>query len=521
MKAFWAIIRLTCRSAVRTHLFRGLLLLLLGVTFGVPLFVKSDGTAVGMIRITLEYCFSLTAFLLCVSAVWFGGAEITSDVTDARLHMIVSKPVSRTMVFLAKFTGVLLIHGVLLILAAGIIYGLTMYRIHSAELSPREEEVLKHEVLTARKLYKPEFSEDEVNKAAEEMLERMLAEARARGEEMPEEWRYARNDKGQFDRAEILKRMRETYRINRDRIVPGDVHVWKFPGLPEDLDGPVRIRFKIYSSETQSQQGATYGLWGWRYNHPLKDSDTGERGDSDILFFPENEDASFTAFRQTELEIEPREKAGEKKAHSYQCVRSPLKFLGTGQNYEAVPVAFPGPEHRMVRNGTGTLLFQNLDRRHTLFIQRSDGPFLLVPETGFISNYCRAVLAVFLEIAAFASLGTAFSACFSLPMGILLSVSYVIFSAATQFVLQLFTATAVKPHNLLEWISFYAGRGAQYVLIGTDNFSPASMLASGELIEFSVLGSQFLFNTVLKTLPFFLLGLYCYHRRELALAAKE
>ena len=74
MTAFLAIVRLTCRSAFRSNFFRGTILFFIGVTLLMPLIVKSDGTAVSMIKITLEYSLTLAAALLSISAVWLGAS---------------------------------------------------------------------------------------------------------------------------------------------------------------------------------------------------------------------------------------------------------------------------------------------------------------------------------------------------------------------------------------------------------------------------------------------------------------
>ena len=56
MTSFSAIVKLTCRSAVRSHVFQFLLfVLLLGVLL-VPNTIKGDGTAYGYMQVSLEYC---------------------------------------------------------------------------------------------------------------------------------------------------------------------------------------------------------------------------------------------------------------------------------------------------------------------------------------------------------------------------------------------------------------------------------------------------------------------------------
>ena len=54
MTAFLAIVKLTCRSAVRSHIFRLLLILLLLSIFLLPFTLLGDGTPKGEVQIFLQ-----------------------------------------------------------------------------------------------------------------------------------------------------------------------------------------------------------------------------------------------------------------------------------------------------------------------------------------------------------------------------------------------------------------------------------------------------------------------------------
>lgn len=55
MKSYWAIVKLTFRNALRSHIFQLLLLLLLLAVIVIPTTVSGDGTAGGFIRVSLLY----------------------------------------------------------------------------------------------------------------------------------------------------------------------------------------------------------------------------------------------------------------------------------------------------------------------------------------------------------------------------------------------------------------------------------------------------------------------------------
>ena len=70
MTSFLAIVKLTCRSAVRSKVFRFLLLLLLFCSVVVPLTIKGDGTITGEVQILLEYSTGIVGFILSTSIIW-------------------------------------------------------------------------------------------------------------------------------------------------------------------------------------------------------------------------------------------------------------------------------------------------------------------------------------------------------------------------------------------------------------------------------------------------------------------
>ena len=135
MTAFLAIVKLTCRSAVRSHVFRLLLILLLLSIFLLPFTLLGDGTPKGEVQIFLQYCLGFVGFILCLSSVWLACSEVSSDVETAQIHMIVVKPVRRIVVLLGKYTGVVLIHLILLLIAAVAVYAFLSFRLASAEMS--------------------------------------------------------------------------------------------------------------------------------------------------------------------------------------------------------------------------------------------------------------------------------------------------------------------------------------------------------------------------------------------------
>ncbi|MBO5680160.1 MAG: hypothetical protein J6T08_00450 [Lentisphaeria bacterium] len=513
MTAFLAIVRLTCRSAFRSNFFRGTILFFIGVTLLMPLIVKSDGTAVSMIKITLEYSLTLAAALLSISAVWLGASEITADVEDKRLQMVAVKPVARPLIYLAKFTGILAIHALLLLIAAVIIYALTFYRVASMDFAPGEKEQLYAEILTARRIYQPDPAQKNIDQAVEEEIRKHLEVARMQGKDMPDDWKTVRHKTGDFDEQEIRRRLRDRMRLAESAIAPGAYKDWTYSNLPENLDGPVRIRYKTFFELSGNNQDKTHGVWGWKYHFAIPDS--GKTVELPVYFVPDNMALELLTMQTTEFEIAPR---GAPERAQYTCARG---FGKAGQNLITYAAPYPQQDTLMVKDGKGQLRFLSLDKKGKTLYFAGNGPELLVPVTGFFNNYCRTVLVLLFLIMAFAAMGMAFSACFSLASGIFLTLAYLIWGISTRFVLDLFTNTAVAPHNILEKFNYYAGKYIDMLLFDPSSFAAQEKLSSGELVEFSYISAVFVLQIVIKILPVFLVGLWVYSKRELALAGKD
>ncbi len=512
--AFFAIVRLTCRAAFRSHFFPGTVLLFLGAVLLMPLIVKSDGTAVSMIKITLEYSLSLATFLLSISAVWLGASEITADVEDKRLQMVAVKPVSRPVIYLAKFTGIVAIHAILLLIAGIIIYALTFYRVETTDFAPGEREQLDSEILTARRVYQPDSdsNQETIDQKVEERLKLGLETARKQGKDLPDDWKTVRTKTGEFDEEEIRRRLRESIRLEEAAIHPGEWKSWTYSGLPENLDGPLRIRYKMFFETSRDEQGKTHGVFGWRYYFIAPD--TKQEIPLPVYFVPKNMAFELLTMQTTELEIEPL----GKEPQNYSCASG---FAVKNGDLEIYPAPYPKADTLMVKDGKAKLYYLSLDKKKRTVYFTGEGPELLVPVAGFFHNFCRTLFVHLLLIMSFAAMGTAFSACFSLATGIFLTLAYLIWGVSTRFVLDIFTNTAVAPHTFFEKVNYYGGKYIDYLLFDPSAFAVQEKLSSGELVEFSYMTGVFFIQFLVKILPIFLLGLWIYSKRELALAGKE
>ena len=376
MTAFLAIVKLTIRSAVRSHIFRLLLILLLLSVFLLPFTLLGDGTPKGDVQIFLQYCLGFAGFILYLSSVWLACSEVSSDVETAQIHMIAVKPVHRAIVLLGKYTGVVLIHLALLLIAAAAVYGFLSFRLASSELSEQDRMMLDEQVLTARALYRP--VRPDFNAMAQQELDRRIAAAKEHGQDV---FQYQDDQGRQEAFLEIRKELIATYGL----VSEDDTVFWTFEGLPKDLtdDDVVFLRYTVYVNRYYTQdQNSVRGHWIFAANYTRPDDVGGETVVSDLIALPEED------------------------------------ILTAAQNEIAVPIR----NSYFVYNGKAEVGFLNKDTKTgELNFEEGRGPFLLIREAGFFSNYCRAVLVMAIGVLSVTLLASAVVACMSLPISIFCS----------------------------------------------------------------------------------------------------
>ena len=476
MTAFLAIVKLTCRSAVRSHIFRLLLILLLLSIFLLPFTLLGDGSPKGEVQLFLQYCLGFVEFILCLSSVWLACSEVSSDVETAQIHMIVVKPVRRAVVLLGKYTGVVLIHLILLLIAAVAVYAFLSFRLSSADMTEEERLMLNEQVLTARALYKP--VRPDFNALAQAELDRRIASAKEHGQET---FLLQNDQTRQEEFLEIRKELIATYGL----ISEGDSLFWQFEGLPKDLtdDDVIFLRYTIYVNRYYMQdQNSVRGHWIFAANYTRPDDNGGETVVSDLVATPEED------------------------------------ILTAAQNEIMVPIR----NSFFVYDGKAEVGFLNKDTKTSeLNFEEGKGPFLLIREAGFFSNYCRAILVMAIGILSVTLLASAVAACLSLPIAIFFSAAYMLTGGLANYLV-----TSIP--DSIDYQSEYTGTfGYQFgelllnLIVPLQDFFVTGYLANGELIGFPFIGMLFAKDFVLRMLPVFLLGAWIYTRRELALVSKR
>ncbi|MBR2509311.1 MAG: hypothetical protein IKB71_06145 [Lentisphaeria bacterium] len=469
MRAFSAIVKLTLHNAVRSHIFQLLLIVLAVCAIGIPLTVAGDGTAGGFIQVALLYSFSSVSAILALSSLWVSCFIMTQDIESYQLHMVVSKPVSRIKIWLAKYTGVLLMHVFLLILSALAIYFIIIWQFTRQDFSKADREKIESEVLVGRRVFN--FAPPNIEERSKAMLRERLQKMAETGERISI---TTQNEES------IMKEMRRMAVAENAQAKYDEIHEWRFENFPVNAKErqALFLRYRTYVGKVSSKdQRMTTGVW--------------------YIGVPQ-------------FELDSQGKIVDEKKYQIRYYQYPPSTIRSGEFDELIlpkqlPVVTP--------DGKVFLAYRNLDpEKQTQYFQPSDGPKILMKVTGFFANFVRAVAVILLELIILTGLGCAFASFLSLPTAIFMSIAYLFFGS---FAIYLAESAADEA-----WLRILSDV-LLFFVIPLQKFGVTDMVSNGELIELSFMGKLFLSYFVLRTLPLVLIGMYIYKRREIGLVVRK
>ncbi len=475
MKAFFAILRLTFRNALRSHIFQMLLGLLLLCVVVIPATVNDDGTAFSFIQVSLLYSLSAVLLLLALASIWLGCYMMSHDIDGYQLHLIVAKPVSRVTIWLGKYCGILLLDALLLCFSAAVIYGIILYKFNRSEFSEEERARIVNEVLVGRRVFMPLLPD--YDRMAHDALTRKYREQQMKGESI---------DTSPEGQQRAYQELRHQI-VSQQSELPFQQSVqWRYAGIPTDLDTPLYLRYRAYVGKIDSNgQRQTSGVWSVLMPRIV------EAEKANV-----NESTDKTKFESFWV---PMSQAPE----SFMCGSFTEKALL--------------PEWKLVApDGTLTMGFINFDpQQEQLYFQQEDGPKLLLRKTGFLGNYLRCVGVIFLELMILTGLACAAAGVMTMPTSIFVVLSYLLLGSIATFLLD-------APGEAL---SDHFGRLVSslllLVVIPIQEFEVTHLVADGELIEFALIWKLVWSYLLLRALPLFLIGIWLFRKRELGLVIRK
>ncbi len=537
MKSFWAIVKLTCRNAFRSHIFQLLLAILVLCVIFIPATIEGDGTARGFIQVSLKFSLFAVSLMLSLSAVWSSCMTMTQDVDGYQLHMVITKPVSRIKVWLAKWTGIFLIHFVLLMISAVLVYTVVMARYNAQLVPPGELERVQSEVQTleAKVNMMPNSRErdgwvqrlDEKKVLLKDLKAAVAEDTRIRNEVLVARRNFI--PVGKIINAEgattevpidskefIAGRTREAFnnilrdnelkgitwgtgtkreRLKEQRIKTisdvsvagfGDANrkIWKLVQLPADGEHPLYLRFRMFVTKVSDYTERDTMGW-WFYGRVAQGGENGGTIAMESSWIP---------------------------------LTSAPQIYRTN-NFIEIEL----PADAVDSSGTMYLSFINYDmQQEDLFFQVWDGPRVYAEYGGFTMNYVKSVMVIVLELLLLCGLGCAAAGFLSMPTAIFFVITYLLFGV---FATMITTENYIISDDafVMAQAEFGAtvGRILLLLVIPLQEFDMSGLVADGIMVEWSSIWNLLFYYFILRGLPLCLLGIYLYKRREMGLVIRK
>ena len=252
MQKILAITWLTWKAALRFRLFLVIAALLVLAVVGLPMVIKDDGTAQGFTQIILTYTLSSITALLGLSTLWLSCGTLARDVEECQIQVVATKPIARWQIWLGKWLGIITLNAVLLGISGGCVYGLLQWR--SGKLEPRQQAILREQILVARGSAKPASIDAEIESETQRIFENRLKTAPV--------------DK--VDVAEVRRQIREGVKADAQVVPPSYVKQWQIDlGFAKNyLKGRLlQLRIKFNASQ---KNNADHYLGMWQIGVPQK-----------------------------------------------------------------------------------------------------------------------------------------------------------------------------------------------------------------------------------------------------------
>ena len=505
----WPIAKQTLKAAVRYRFVVAMAVALLVIVFGIPLLVKSDGTAKGTVQLVLTYTLGSTTALLGIASLWMGCGTLAREIEDNVMQMVAVKPIARWRIWLGKWLGIMLLNAALMVPTGLAIFFLINARADSDELDDFEKAKLQNEVLVSRSSVrepKPDFSllrqrAYDYSKLVEQgkadnqytLAEQALVDSVNQPEHVlslrPDYTRLIeQNEKAPSDELiqQIVELEHQAFQVSkgsREIVLPGQVRNWVFQIDSSKVDrineNPIYLRFKFNAGDEYDPKSH---LCMWSVG-----AGTSKRWPPDREF---NEmTIGSSVFQELEL---PAGIVPDK-----------------GENRGLVNVSFA-----------------NFNDKPILFLM-DDGPMILYHDGGFGMNLLRGLMIIFFWLGLISAIGLMASSFLSFPVATFMSLGILLISASTGTLEQIIDEGGITGINhetgkkdessMLDGAAIFFASGAVKITKSIWGYSPVDSLSNGRTITWVTLFWAFFAIIVVMGGLIMALGAYMFQRKELAL----
>ncbi len=529
MKAFQAIFKQTIRSAMRSKVFIVLGVLILLYVIGLPLTIKGDNTAAGLVQVSLTYSLNVVIALISASALWLGCSLISSEIENYNIHLLTTKPCPRWLYWLGKWCGVFVMHAVILAVSMLVIYALLMfYRLPAARrqglFTDADLAKLDQEILTARRTFHPENPDWDGELLAE--YDRRVQDGRINPNQ---------------DKIATLKALRGevTQRLASNIVLkPGESVTWKFHNVTVlDNEVPLYLRFRIYTDGVRNTDqrmlpvdwgfGVYQGLDGKKVESLQRPFVWYSQGQGNFFVHPggtwqELNTIALSRFKTQgdQVSLDGALKESEMPVPAAMIVEKESGDVElTLVNPNSVPDPSTIPDTQEAKDA-----YDKLVRTYTGVIQFADRPVLLCKVAGFFNNFMRTMLMAIFQLAFLTALGCTVGAVFSTPVAVFLALAYLVIGllvpAAVDAPLKNDDGTYKYKSTIQRW-DHYLAQTVQVMVVTVDDLDCTGDLAAGRLVERGTIVDTLVKVLFLRTGLMALVGIYVLHRRELGLVVRK
>ena len=457
MQRILAIATLTWKAAFRFRLFIVLTVLLLGSVVALPLLIKDDGTARGFTQILLTYTLSTITALLGLSTLWLACGTLARDIEECQMQVVAVKPIARWQIWLGKWLGLVSLNAALLAIAGAGVYGLLQWR--AGRLPPKEQQVLRNEVLVSRGSVRLPNFDKEIDAETEQLLRERLE----------------KNPTDSVNLTEVRKQIREQVKSQYQIVPSGHPRPWQLDlgSARYKLAGkPLQLRIKFNTAD-----GTATGTYPgfWRVGVPGK-----------------------TRLYQSEMQSLAPETFHE-------LTLPPNLYDDDG----VITVAF-------VNASNTTLLFPIEDGIELLY---PEGGFTLNFIRGMGIIFCWMALLAALGLAAASLLSFPVAAFFALGVLTMVLASGTMANAVSEGTIANYNAEkGTKGSSIADPIAIPAFKTTLWIIALAKDFSPIDSLSTGRSVSWQQLGMAVGQIIVVLGGLLALLGITIFTRRELATA---
>ena len=503
----WAIAKQTLKAAVRYRFVFVLAITLLVIVFGLPLIVKSDGTAKGLVQLVLTYTLGATTALLGLASLWMGCGTLAREIEDNVMQMVAVKPITRWQIWFGKWIGIMLLNASLLVPTGFAIYFLIVAS--APELKEGEQDKLRNEVLVSRSavtIPEPNFT---LNPSRAYAYSKLIAMGKTENQFTTEEQKlrmsvtnsehilavlygadYIKKIEEAASKAEegLIREIKElenqavgTFRRSQEIILPGQSKRWEFqidPDMVESINKrPIYLRYRFSAGDEYDPKSH---MCIWRVGYGTG-KEWPENGESKTLTI------GSSVFHEMELSL----KGG------------------------VVP-----------KNGQVVVEFLNTNEKPIKF-ELKDGPSILYHDGGFGINLARGLMIIFFWLGLISAIGLMASSFLSFPVATFMSVGILLISASTGTMEQIIEEEGLSGVNhetgrkdystAVDDIAINMSKAALWVTDLIWGYSPVDNLSSGKTITWKSLIFAFTGIILIMAGLVSAFGAFMFQRKELAL----